>query len=96
MTYESSRAIRVRPLCFDLREFGPAAEVFQLVNSAVSRLTISEKPEDYEASMRVLDEISQIVPLSIFAMVAMPNQRQKAARHSSEITMVPFAIPSSW
>jgi REP element-mobilizing transposase RayT len=51
----------------------PAGEVFHVLNRAVARLTIFEKPEDYEAFMRVLDETWQIVPLPIFAMVAMPN-----------------------
>lgn len=51
----------------------PAGEVFHILNRAVARLTIFEKPEDYEAFMRVLDETWQIVPLPIFAMVAMPN-----------------------
>lgn len=51
----------------------PAGEVFHVLNRAVARLTIFEKPEDYAAFMRVLDETWQIVPLPIFAMVAMPN-----------------------
>ncbi len=51
----------------------PAGEVFHILNRAVARLTIFEKPEDYEAFMRVLDETWQIVPLPIFAMVTMPN-----------------------
>ena len=51
----------------------PAGEVFHVLNRAVARLTIFEKPDDYSAFMRVLDETWQIVPLPIFAMVAMPN-----------------------
>ena len=51
----------------------PAGEVFHVLNRAVAQLTIFEKPEDYSAFMRVVDETWQIVPLPIFAMVAMPN-----------------------
>jgi len=51
----------------------PAGEVFHILNRAVARLTIFEKPEDYAAFMRVLDETWQIVSLPIYAMVAMPN-----------------------
>jgi len=51
----------------------PAGEVFPVLNRAVARLAIFEKPEDYSAFMRVLDQTFQIVPLPIFAMVAMPN-----------------------
>ena len=51
----------------------PPGEVFHVLNRAVARLTIFEKPEDYSAFMRVLDETWQIVRLPIFAMVAMPN-----------------------
>jgi putative transposase len=51
----------------------PAGEVFHVLNRAVARLTIFEKPEDYLAFIRAVDETWQIVPLPIFAMVAMPN-----------------------
>ena len=51
----------------------PAGEVFHVLNRAVARLTIFEKPEDYAAFMRVLMETWEIVPLPIYAMVAMPN-----------------------
>ena len=44
-----------------------------MLNRAVARLTIFEKPADYDAFMRVLDETWQEVQLPIFAMVAMPN-----------------------
>ena len=33
-----------------------AGDVFHVLNRAVARLTIFEKPEDYAAFMRVLDE----------------------------------------
>jgi REP element-mobilizing transposase RayT len=51
----------------------PAGEVFHVLNRAVARLTIFEKPEDYDAFLRVLDETWLEVPLPVFAMVAMPN-----------------------
>jgi putative transposase len=51
----------------------PAGEFFHVLNRAVARLQIFEKPEDYDAFMRVLDESWQVVPLPIFAMVVMPN-----------------------
>ena len=47
-----------------------------MLNRAVARLTIFEKPADYDAYMRVLDETWQEVPLTIFAMAAMPNHWQ--------------------
>ena len=51
----------------------PAGEVFHVLNRAVTRLTIFEKPEDYAAFMRAVAETWEIVPLPIYAMVAMPN-----------------------
>lgn len=50
-----------------------AGEVFHVLNRAVARLTIFEKPADYDAFLRVVDETWEIVPLPIFAMVAMPK-----------------------
>ncbi len=50
-----------------------AGEVFHVLNRAVARLTIFEEPEDYAAFMRVVEETWEIVPLPIYAMVAMPN-----------------------
>ena len=48
-------------------------EVYHVLNRAVARWTIFEKPDDYVAFMRVVDETWGIVPLTIYAMVAMPN-----------------------
>ena len=62
----------------------PAGEVFHVLNRAVARLTIFEKPADYDAFMRVLDETWQIVPLPIFAMVAMPNHWHFVVRPTSD------------
>ena len=57
----------------DPSEFVQLGEVFHVLNRAVTRLTTLEKPDDWDAFLRVLDEIWQIVPLPIFAMVVMPN-----------------------
>ncbi len=51
----------------------PAGEVFHVLNRGVARLTIFEKPEDYDAMMRVLEETWEQVPLPIFSMALMPN-----------------------
>jgi putative transposase len=51
----------------------PAGEVFHVLNRAVARLTIFEKPEDYDAFWEVVQETWQEIPLPIFAMVVMPN-----------------------
>ena len=47
--------------------------MFHVLNRAVARLTIFEKPDDYEAFPWVVEETWQIVSLPIFAMVVMPN-----------------------
>jgi REP-associated tyrosine transposase len=39
-----------------VKRVGPAGDVFHVLNRAVARLTIFEKPEDYAAFLRVLDE----------------------------------------
>ena len=51
----------------------PAGEAFHVLNRAVARLTIFENPEDYAAFIRAVAETWEIVPLPIYAMVAMPN-----------------------
>ncbi len=45
-----------------------------MLNRAVARLTLFERPEDYDALLRVLDETWELTPLPILAMVVMPNQ----------------------
>lgn len=62
----------------------PSGEVFHVLNRAVARLTLFEKPEDYDAFMRVLEETWRIVPLPIFAMVAMPNHWHFVVRPTSD------------
>jgi putative transposase len=61
----------------------PAGEVFHVLNRAVARLTIFEKPEDFAAFMRVVEETWEIVPLPIYAMVAMPNHWHFVVRPDS-------------
>ncbi len=55
-----------------------------MLNRAVARLAIFEKPEDYTAFMRVLDETWQLVPLPIYAMVAMPNHWHFVVRPTAD------------
>jgi putative transposase len=55
------------------RRICPAGDVFHVLNRAVARLTIFEKPEDYNAFLRVLHETWLIVPISIYSMMVMPN-----------------------
>jgi putative transposase len=56
-----------------LKRVCPRGEVFHVLNRAVARLTIFDKPADYDAFLRVIAETWEIVPLPIFAMVLMPN-----------------------
>ena len=51
----------------------PVGEVFHVLNRAVARLTIFEKPADDDPFLRVLDETWRLVPLTIFARAAVPN-----------------------
>jgi hypothetical protein len=45
-----------------LKRICSAGEVFHVLNRAVARLTIFEKPADYDTFLRVLDETWEIVP----------------------------------
>jgi len=58
--------------------------VFHVLNRAVARLTIFEKPADYDAFLRVIHETWEIVPLPIFAMVLMPNHWHFVVRPTSD------------
>lgn len=51
----------------------PPGQVFHVLNRAVARLTLFEKPADYDAFLCAVDETWEQVPLPIFAMVVMPN-----------------------
>ena len=72
------------------RRVCPAGEVFHVLNRAVERLTIFEKPEDYEAFMRVLEETWQLVPLPIFALVVMPNHWHFVVRPDDDEQVTEF------
>lgn len=61
-----------------------------MLNRAVARLTIFEKPEDYDAFLGVLEETWQIVPLPIFAMVVMPNHWHFVVRPESDSQVTDF------
>ena len=50
----------------------------------VVRAEKGEKPADYAAFMRVLDETWQLVPLPIYAMVAMPNHWHFVVRPTTD------------
>ncbi len=51
----------------------PAGMCFHVLNRAVARLTLFEKPDDYEAFDRVLAEAVARIPLPIFSYCLMPN-----------------------
>ncbi len=68
----------------------PAGEVFHVLNRAVARLTIFEKPDDYDAFMRVLNETWTLVPLPIYAMVAMPNHWHFVVRPADDEQVTEF------
>lgn len=54
------------------RQF-PAGFVYHVLNRAVARLPLFEKPADYEAFLRVLAEALEEHPIRILAYVLMPN-----------------------
>ena len=47
-------------------------------------MTILEKPEDYDAFLRVVDQTWADVPLPILAFTAMPNHWHFVVRPSSD------------
>ena len=55
-----------------------------ILNRGAARLEFCEKPEDYEAFMRVVDESWEIVPLPIFALVVMPNHWHFVVRPTTD------------
>jgi putative transposase len=68
----------------------PAGEVFHVLNRAVARLEIFEKPEDYDAFMGVVDETWCVVPIPILAMVAMPNHWHFVVRPTDDRQVTEF------
>ena len=74
----------------------PAGEVLHVLNRAVARLTIFEMPEDYAAFMRVVEITCEIVPLPIYAMVAMPNDPQLPRNWRSWVNKVDTEAELNW
>jgi putative transposase len=68
----------------------PAGEVFHVLNRAVARLTIFEKPGDYDAFFRTLLETWREVPLTIFAVVVMPNHWHFVVRPQTDRQLSDF------
>jgi putative transposase len=68
----------------------PAGEVFHVLNRAVARLTFFEKPGDYTAFMKVVNETWEMVPLPIFAMVLMPNHWHFVVKPTTDLQVSEF------
>lgn len=51
----------------------PGGYVYHVLNRAVARLPLFEKPADYAAFLRVLGEALDQVPMRVLAFVLMPN-----------------------
>jgi putative transposase len=52
----------------------PAGIVYHVVNRAVARLPLFEKPADYDAYLRVLGEALDEYPMRVLAFALMPNR----------------------
>jgi putative transposase len=61
-----------------------------VLNRAVARLTLFEKPEDYEAFERVLGEALQREPLPVFAYTVMPNHWHFVVRPETDSQLSDF------
>ncbi|MCI0492655.1 MAG: transposase [Planctomycetes bacterium] len=55
------------------RRVCPAGECFHVLNRAVARLPLFEKPADFDAFERVMAEAMEREPLPIFAYTVMTN-----------------------
>ncbi len=62
----------------------PRGKVLQILNRAVARLTIFEKPADYDTFVRVIEKTWKLVPLAIFAMVLLPNHWHFVVRPTTD------------
>lgn len=62
----------------------PAGEVFHVLNRSVARMTLFEKPEDYDAFLRVVDETWRQIPLPILALAVMPNHWHFVVRPAAD------------
>ena len=68
----------------------PAGMCFHVLNRAVARLTLFEKPEDYEAFERVLAEAVARIPLTIFSYCLMPNHWHFVVRPKTDQQLSEF------
>ncbi len=62
----------------------PAGQVFHVLNRAVARLTLFDKPADYEAFLSVLRDTWELVPIPILAMSVMPNHWHFVVRPTTD------------
>ena len=63
---------------------------FHVLNRAVARLTLFEKPEDYEAFERVLVEAVARIPLPVFSYTVMPNHWHFVVRPETDSQLSDF------
>lgn len=68
----------------------PAGTTFHVLNRAVARLTLFEKPGDYEAFERVLAETHARIPLPLFSYVVMPNHWHFVVRPETDSQLTEF------
>ena len=68
----------------------PAGVCFHVLNRAVARLPLFEKPEDYEAFERVLKEAFDRQPLPIYAFSVMPNHWHFVVRPETDEQLSSF------
>lgn len=64
--------------------------VFHVLNRAVARLTLFEKPENYEAFERTLEEACQRVSLPVLAYTVMPNHWHFVVRPTTKTQVSEF------
>lgn len=68
----------------------PAGLCFHVLNRAVARLTLFEKPEDYEAFERVLEEAVTRIELPILSYLIMPNHWHFVVRPRTDSELSEF------
>jgi len=68
----------------------PAGMCFHVLNRAVARLTLFEKPEDYEAFERVLEEAVTRESLAVLSYTIMPNHWHFVARPETDSQLSEF------
>ena len=68
----------------------PARMCFHVLNRAVARRTLFEKPDDYEAFERVLESAIERVRLPIFAYAVMPNHWHFVVRPKTKSQLSDF------